>query len=98
MAKKKPRYAGFTKSDLIQKLSQKHNTTKVMAGLVVNTVLNSITNTLKQGNRIEIRGFGTFEIRKYRSYQGRNPQTGGKSPSQSQKAPLFQSRKIQRRN
>ena len=86
---KKSRYINFTKSDLIEELAQKHHTTKTMAALVVNSVLGSITNTLKQGNRAEIRGFGTFEIRKYRSHQGRNPQTGEKIQVKAKKLPFF---------
>ena len=86
---KKNQQLNFTKSDLIQQLSQKHNTTKVMATLIVNSILDSITNTLKQGNRVEIRGLGTFELREYEAYQGRNPQTGEKIQVKAKKLPFF---------
>ena len=86
---KKNSPSNFTKSDLIQEVSQKHNTTKVMATLIVNSILDSITNTLKQGNRAEIRGLGTFELREYGAYQGRNPQTGEKIQVKPKKLPFF---------
>ena len=88
MTKKNPR-PNFTKSDLITALSEKHKTTKVMATLIVNSVLSSIVNTLKKGNRVEIRGLGTFEVRKYGAYQGRNPQTGEKVQVKPKKLPFF---------
>ena len=87
--KKKNQLANFTKSDLIQAVSQKHKTTKVMATLIVNSILDSITNTLKQGNRAEIRGLGTFELREYGTYQGRNPQTGEKIQVKAKRLPFF---------
>ncbi len=86
---KKTQQLNFTKSDLIQEVSQKHNTTKAVATLIVNSILDSITNTLKQGNRVEIRGLGTFELREYNSYQGRNPQTGEKIQVKAKKLPFF---------
>ncbi len=86
---KKNHLSSFTKSDLIQAVSQKHKTTKVMATLIVNSILDSITNTLKQGNRAEIRGLGTFELREYDTYQGRNPQTGEKIQVKAKKLPFF---------
>ena len=86
---KKTQQLNFTKSDLIQEVSQKHNTTKSVATLIVNSILDSIINTLKQGNRVEIRGLGTFELREYKSYQGRNPQTGEKIQVKAKKLPFF---------
>jgi len=86
---KKNQPLNFTKSDLIQTLSKERNTTKVMAKTIINSILDSITNTLKQGNRVEIRGLGTFEIREYEAYQGRNPQTGEKIQVKPKKLPFF---------
>ncbi len=43
---------------------------------VVNVVFDSIGESLGNGNRVEIRGFGSFKVKDYRSYQGRNPKTG----------------------
>ena len=85
----KNQQSNFIKSELIQELSQKHNTTKSMATLIVDSILESITNTLKKGNRVEIRGLGTFEIREYAAYEGRNPQTGEKIQVKAKKLPFF---------
>ena len=84
----------FTKADLIESLSQQHRITKVLSAMAVNSVLDSITRALRQGNRVEIRGFGSFEVRKYRSYQGRNPYTGEKVQVKSKKRPFFKMGKI----
>lgn len=79
----------FNKSHLICEVSKKHKTSKVEASLVVETVLNSIIRTIKRGGRVEIRGFGSFELRKYRAYQGRNPRTGESIHVKAKKAPFF---------
>ena len=94
MAKKASVYKNFTKSDLISVLSKKHKTTKVLAEIAVNTVLSSISKSLQEGNRVEIRGFGTFELRKYGAYQGRNPQTGQKIQVSAKKLPFFKAGKL----
>ena len=46
------------------------------AEVIVNEVFESLTQALVRGERIEIRGFGSFSIRAYKEYQGRNPRTG----------------------
>lgn len=79
----------FTKSDLIQEISKKYKTTKTLATIIVNSVLDSITNSLVKGNRVEVRGLGTFELRKYDSYEGRNPQTGEKIQIKVKTLPFF---------
>ncbi len=43
---------------------------------IVNTILNHVSNALIRGDEIQLRGFGTFKIRKYESYIGHNPKTG----------------------
>ena len=66
----------MTKSDLIDSISEKANITRVKAELIITTVFNSMTEALKNGDRIEIRGFGSFEARHYGAYKGRNPRNG----------------------
>jgi len=97
MIKKVPVYKNFTKSDLVYVLSRKHQTTKVLSSLVVNTVLGSIARSLQKGNRVEIRGFGTFEMRKYEAYRGRNPQSGQEIPVVAKKVPFFKAGKLKER-
>lgn len=69
---------GMTKADLVEKVSASAGISKAEAETVVNTVLNSIVDALKQGEKIELRGFGSFRRRMRRSRLGRNPKTGTK--------------------
>ena len=66
----------MTKSDLIELVANKLHLPKGKAELIVNCIFDSMEESLKRGERIEIRGFGSFSIRAYREYQGRNPRTG----------------------
>ena len=66
----------MTKADLVEAIREKNNMTRVKAETVVETVFESIKGALKNGDRVEIRGFGCFEIRHYEGYKGRNPKTG----------------------
>lgn len=79
----------MNKSDLIEMLAVKANLANVVADKIVNEVFDSMTDTLVAGERIEIRGFGSFEIRKYESYTGRNPKTGIEVVVNPKKAPFF---------
>jgi integration host factor subunit beta len=80
----------MTKFQLIQKLMEKSNTIAQQdAKAIVNTIFSSLTNALAKGERIEIRGFGNFTVRKYQSYQGRNPRTGNKVEVSPKKLPFF---------
>ncbi len=66
----------MTKSDLIAALAAKENLTGKEAAAVIDMIFDGFTETLEKGNRIELRGFGSFVIREYKSYKGRNPKTG----------------------
>ncbi|MEQ8153230.1 MAG: HU family DNA-binding protein, partial [Smithellaceae bacterium] len=68
----------MNKSGLIEALSQKMNLTEKKAIDVVNLVFKGFTDELKKGGRIEIRGFGSFVVKNYDAYTGRNPKTGTK--------------------
>jgi len=69
----------MNKSGLIETLSSKLNLTEKKAIDVVNLVFKGFTDELKKNGRIEIRGFGSFVVKKYGAYTGRNPKTGTKS-------------------
>lgn len=78
-----------TKSELIEKLSE---TLKLPAGkaeAIVNTVFDSMVKALERGEGIEIRGFGSFTVRKYRAYEGRNPRTGETVHVAEKRLPFF---------
>jgi integration host factor subunit beta len=79
----------MTKSDLIEKFAAEADISIVTADAVVNEMFASMSETLIAGNRIEIRGFGSFEIREYAGYSGRNPKTGIEVSVQPKKTPFF---------
>jgi integration host factor subunit beta len=79
----------MNKSDLIAALAAKENLTEKQATDTMNLVLNGFTDALKRGARIEIRGFGSFSVRQYGSYSGRNPKTGGIVDVRPKKLPFF---------
>jgi len=79
----------MTKSDLIDVLCETQKIPKGRAELLVQTVFESMEAALKRGERIEIRGFGSFELRSYRPYEGRNPRTGVRVSVQPKRLPFF---------
>ena len=66
----------MNKSDLITALSAKEGLTEADASRIINLVFDGFTDSLKKGDRIEIRWFGSFTVREYDGYKGRNPKTG----------------------
>ena len=66
----------MNKSDLISLMASKAKITRAKAEAVVDTIFDSMTTSLVQNDRIEIRGFGSFENREYEARKARNPRTG----------------------
>lgn len=79
----------ITKSELTKKLAKKSNITYVKADLIVNSICKKMTDSLLEAKRIEIRGFGSFIIKHYKAYQGRNPRTGELIQIAKKKLPFF---------
>ncbi len=79
----------MTKSELIDAMSTRSQLTKARAELVVNCVFDAMTEALEQGEGIEIRGFGSFTVRPYPGYLGRNPRTGAPVPVPPKRLPFF---------
>lgn len=79
----------MTKSDLIDVLCETRKMPKGRAELLINVIFDTMEATLRRGERIEIRGFGSFEIRDYRAYEGRNPRTGATVNVKPKKLPFF---------
>ena len=88
----------MNKSELIDALSQDINVPLREADSIANTVLDSMTDALGSGDSIEIRGFGSFVVKEYGSYQGRNPKTGQKIKVPPKKLPFFKVGKELREN
>lgn len=66
----------MNKAELIEKVSERTNVTQKVAKVIVDTLFEGMKESLQKGQRIEIRGFGSFMIRHYGGYKGRNPKTG----------------------
>ncbi|RQW77093.1 MAG: integration host factor subunit beta [Geobacter sp.] len=79
----------MNRSDLIEAVAVKYNIPLKKSEEVVNTIFVAMTNALKSGERIEIRGFGSFVVNEYKSYKGRNPKTGETIEVKSKKLPFF---------
>ncbi|HEY8922937.1 MAG TPA: HU family DNA-binding protein [Polyangia bacterium] len=79
----------MTKSDLISELSRRQNIPVARAESIVDAIFGSIEATLCRGERIEIRGLGSFELRSYGAYSGRNPRTGEKVDVKPKRLPFF---------
>lgn len=66
----------MNKSELVEALSLEKNLTYKKAEQIINLVFESMTQALVDRDRIEIRGFGSFMVKEYKAYMGRNPKTG----------------------
>jgi integration host factor subunit beta len=79
----------MTKADLIDELSKVANLTKKQCEAIVGTVFESITEALAKGEKVELRGFGSFRIRRRRARRGRNPKTGAMVSVPAKRVPFF---------
>jgi integration host factor subunit beta len=79
----------MTKAELVDEVAQVVQLTKKQAETIVNIVFDSIVNSLRAGEKIELRGFGSFRLRSRKSRTGRNPKTGEKVDVPSKKIPYF---------
>jgi integration host factor subunit beta len=83
----------MTRSDLVEKLAIEKNINKSVAEKIILEIFKSMTETLISGGRVEIRGFGSFEVRNYEGYIARNPKTGVKLEVKPKKLPFFKTGK-----
>lgn len=79
----------MNKSDLIEALSNKEDLTEKAASDTINLIFQGFTEAMKKGDRIEIRGFGSYSVREYDAYTGRNPKTGKTTAVKAKKLPFF---------
>jgi len=83
----------MTKAELVDNVAEKVNLTKKQTEVVVNILFNSITEALSDGDKVELRGFGSFRIRKRNPREGRNPKTGDAVHIPAKKVPFFKAGK-----
>jgi len=81
------------KTDLINAVSENANLTKKEAGLAVDAVFESIQKSLANGEKVQLIGFGNFEVRERAARKGRNPQTGKEIEIPASKVPGFKAGK-----
>lgn len=78
-----------TKSELIERVAQETGLTKGRAEMVINAIFDSMVEALVGNDGIEIRGFGSFTVRQYKAYEGRNPRTGEPVHVAPKRLPFF---------
>lgn len=79
----------MTKAELVEALKNANGFTREQAARVVGLFFDSVTASLENGERVEIRGFGSFATKDYRPYTGRNPKTGDAVKVSGKKLPFF---------
>jgi integration host factor subunit beta len=79
----------MTKADLVDHVVKSAVVSKKNAETVVDTVFSSIVEALRRDDKIELRGFGSFRVRRRRSRQGRNPKTGDRVNVPEKRIPYF---------
>jgi integration host factor subunit beta len=83
----------MTKSDLINRVAAEKKLAKGRAETLVNRIFDCVAEALGRGERVEIRGVGSFEIRRYGAYRGRNPRTGATVAVNPKRLPFFKTGK-----
>ncbi|MDI3538273.1 MAG: DNA-binding protein HU-beta [Bacillota bacterium] len=81
------------KSDLVGVVAEKSGLTKKDAEKAVNAVFDAVTEALAAGEKVQVVGFGTFEVRERAARKGRNPQTGEEIEIAAAKLPVFKAGK-----
>ena len=79
----------MNKSELIQALAEKSGIAPDRARYFVETMIDLMKKQLEEDGRIEIRGFGSFEMHEHGGYKGRNPQTGESVEVKPKRTPFF---------
>ena len=79
----------MTNADLVDEVAKIANLTKKETELIVNTIFDNISGALAQGDKVELRGFGSFRVRKRNPRKGRNPKTGSSVSVPQKRVPFF---------
>ena len=86
----------MTKTELVENLAEQQNISMSEARSIVGIIVATMADALIQGDSIEIRGFGSFQVRAYAAYTGRNPRTGKEVLVPPKKLPFFKAGKALR--
>jgi integration host factor subunit beta len=79
----------MTRAGLVNRVLQKKRMTRLQAEIVVETIFDCLQQSLRRGEPVEIRGVGTFDVRHYQPYLGRNPRTGQSVEVKARRLPFF---------
>jgi integration host factor subunit beta len=79
----------MTKADIIDEVAKVLNLTKKETETIVNTIFDNISDALVKGDKVELRGFGSFRIRHRNPRKGRNPKTGAAVSVPEKRVPFF---------
>lgn len=79
----------MNKADLVKSIAEKSSLTRIDAEKALNAFVESVEDALAQGDRIQLVGFGSFEVRERAERKGRNPQTKAEIIIKASKAPIF---------
>jgi integration host factor subunit beta len=83
----------MTKSDLIRHVAEQKKLSRGRAEVLVNQIFDCIVEALQRNERVEVRGIGSFETRRYGAYTGRNPRTGVNVMVRPKRLPFFKAGK-----
>lgn len=83
----------LTKTELIDKVAEESGLTKKDSGKVVDSFFDALTEALATGDKIQLVGFGSFEVRTREARKGRNPQTGAEIEIAASNVPVFKAGK-----
>ena len=79
----------MTKADLVEEVSKVTELTRKDSEVIVDTLFESVIKALKTGDKLEVRGFGSFRVRQRNARVGRNPKTGEKVEVPAKRVPYF---------
>ena len=79
----------MTRAELIERISRMGRMSRSRAEMLVEAIFGSLVESLRRGEKIEVRGFGTFQVRHYQPYAGRNPRTGQAVGVKAKRLPYF---------
>ena len=79
----------MTKADLVEEVSRVTELTRKDSEVIVDTLFDSVIKALKEGDKLEVRGFGSFRVRQRNARVGRNPKTGEKVEVPAKRVPYF---------